>query len=848
MNAVSRLPSRTVLSLPTHITLERAGRIVMRAACISIALALCACVAPAGAQAVAQRYDLNIPRQSLDAALKEFAHQTGLQVARFSDTVDGSMLVGPVAGDFSVEQALHELLQPGGLSYQLVNDTTIAVVTPRQETQSALGVARPVRKFARFDDARWRLAQANTSAQPTGAPSANTDTGVASASKPIALEEVIVTAQKREQRSIDVPLSLAALSGETLERAGIDTLLEMSHAVPGLVVSDAGGGFIRYYVRGVGNVYGSPSTTLVGVYLDEADVTGSASSQLDLRANDIERVEVLKGPQGTLYGAGSSGGTIRFITRDPQLDRFSAQGDVDVYATDGGDMSQAVSAVLNVPLVEDVLGLRMVGNFSDLGGWVDQPAAGRSDINNQDLREVRLKSLWKPIEDLTVKGMVYLHRNEGDGIASSTDADYQLDAATDPARRLPFTTDFDIYNLTATYEFPAVTVLSSSTYVDNSARHSLSQKYALAPPPAPLFEVLSSNNTTDTRVFTQEIRLNGEAGRVDWTAGVFYKGVSYRNRNLIELSQGDLNFGSIPLFGEENSKSGSLFGDVSYALTERAEIGAGIRYFTDDLKSFDGATRRDGSFHSVDPRLYFSYGFTPDVRVYVSAAEGFRSGGFNSENGELTTFDPEKVRSYEVGLKASLLERRLSLETALFLSDYEDIQMFRLDASNLGSVDNGGDARVKGIDVALDWQMTERLLVQVSGNYTDTEVISLAPGVAAVIKGDPVDYTTDYAATVAGTYSFSWAAELPGFVRVDYNRLGPSHVTDRSIPEPILYKSAVNDLLNARIGLQWNQWSIELYGANLNNEDRLQDPNGGFGFGTRPRPRTIGVRFGGSFE
>lgn len=816
----------------------------MRATCLSIALALSAAIVPAGAQAIAQHYDLNIPRQSLDAALKDLAHQTGLQIARFTDTVDGSMIVGPVAGDLSAEQALRELLKPGGLSYRVVNETTIAVVTPRQETQSALHGTSNRNDAVRVDDAPWRLAQANTPAQSTGGRGASPSEG----SESVALEEVVVTAQKREQRLIDVPLSVAALSGETLERAGIDTLVDVSHAVPGLVVSDAGGGFIRYYVRGVGNVYGSSSTSLVGVYLDEADVTGSATTQLDLRANDIERVEVLKGPQGTLYGAGSSGGTIRFITRDPELDRFTAKGDVDVYATDGGDMSQAVSAVVNVPVVEDVLGLRVVGNFSDLGGWVDQPAAGRSDINNQELREVRVKGLWKPFDELTVKGLVYLHRNEGDGIASSTDADYQLDAATDPTRRLPFATDFDIYNLTATYEFPALTLLSSSTYVDNSARLSLSQKYATEPPPAPIFEVLSSNNTTDTQVFTQEIRLNGDAGRIDWTAGVFYKDVSYRNRNLLELSQGDVYLGAIPLFGKEKSKSGSLFGDVSYALTDRAEIGAGIRYFSDDLESFDGFSRRDGSFHSVDPRLYFSYGFTPDVRVYVSAAEGFRSGGFNSENGELTTFDPEKVRSYELGLKASLLDRRLSLETALFLSNYEDIQMFRLDASNLGSIDNGGDARVKGIDVALDWQMTERLLLELSGNYTDTDVVSLAPGVAAVVKGDSVDYTTDYAGTLAGTYSFSWAAEMPGFFRVDYNRLGPSHITDRSIPEPILYKSEVNDFLNARIGLQWNQWSIELYGANLNNEDRLQDPNGGFGFGTRPRPRTIGIRLGGNFE
>lgn len=814
----------------------------MRAACLSIALALCAVIVPVSAQAIAQRYELNIPRQPLEAAIKDFAYQTGLQIARFSDRIDGSMLVGPLSGGYSAEQALQQLLQPGGLTYKIVNDTTIAILdrNPPQRSSSDRDRLRSFNDNDAFaDEGRLRLAQG---ASGPGATARQTETEVST------LEEVIVTAQKRMQRLIDVPLSVVALSGETLERAGVDTLLDMSHAVPGLVVSDAGGGFIRYFIRGIGNVYGSPSTTLVGVYLDEADVTSSASSQLDLRTQDVERVEVLKGPQGTLYGAGSSGGTVRFITRDPQLDRFAASGDVDMYFTDDGDSSQAVSAVLNAPVVQDVLGLRIVGNFGDIGGWVDQPAAGRKDTNNQELREVRVKGLWKPSEELTFKGLVYVHRNEGDGIASSTDRDYQLDAATDPTRHLPFTSDFDVYNLTATYEFPALTLLSSSTYVDNSVNLSLSQKYALEPPPAPLFEALSNGNSTDTKVFTQELRLNGQGDSVNWTAGAFYKDVSYRNRNLLELSIGDVNLGTIPLFGAETSKSGSLFGDVSYQLTERAEIGAGVRYFEDELQSFDGANRRDGNFHSVDPRVYFSYGFTPDVRLYVSAADGFRSGGFNTENGELTTFDPEKVRSYELGLKASLLERRLSLEGAVFYSNYDDIQMFRLDSSNLGSVDNGGDARVRGIDAAVDWQATEQLRVQLSGNISDSEIVSLAPGVLAVLEGDPIDYSTDYAVNAAGTYSFTWAASLPGFVRLDYSRIGPSHVTDRSIPVPILYESEVNDFVNARIGLQWNRWSIELYGLNLTNEYRLQDPNGGYGFGARPRPRTIGIRIGGGFE
>ncbi len=785
---------------------------------------------------------LSIPAQPMPQALDDFARQTGMQVVFATEDIAGGITAPRVIGTYRPEEALQRLLADSGLEFEFINDRTVAV----RGKAKADGKVTDAGTAGAGATTLMRLAQA----EPSPAAAQSPDTATPGEEQ---LEEVMVTAQKRTQRKIDVPLSVSSLSGETLERAGIDTLLDLGHAVPGLVVSDAGGGFMRYYVRGIGNAYGTSSTSLVGVYLDEADVTGTSTSQLDLRTLDIERVEVLKGPQGTLYGAGSSGGTVRFITRDPQLDRFTASGDVDFYTTRHGASSRAASAVLNMPVVEDVFGLRLVANYGDLGGWVDQPAAGRSNVNNQDLREMRVKGLWKATDALSLKGTIYLHRDEGDGVASSTDADYVLMAGVDPTRTQPFSRDFDVYNLTASYDFPAATLLSSSTYVKSDADPTITQRYATSPPPDPLFEVYAQWNALESKIFTQELRLSSPsdgAGRFNWTAGVFYKNVDYTNDFTIDVGTSGVSYAVIPIFSTEHSKSGSVFGDLSYRLTERAEVGAGVRYFKDDLSSFDGVETRDAKFHSVDPRLYFSYGIAHDVRLYASAAEGFRSGGFNVENGLLSTFDPEKVRSYELGLKAAVPSRKLNFEAALFHSKYQDIQVFRLSANNVGTVDNGGDARVRGIDLGLEWQATARLLLGLSGNLTDSDYTSLASGVVAVIKGDPVDFSTDYAFSASATYSFDWSGGVPGFFRLDYSRLGPTNVTDRSISEstPILFRSEVNDLLNARIGARWKRWSLELYGANLTNENRLQDPNGGFGFGARPRPRTIGVQVGGHFD
>lgn len=823
-------------------SLDRGKGMFMRA--MVAVTAMCCSIAGLSMAAAADasiRKSVSIAAQGLGPALQTLAKEHQLHIVFIAEDVNRLTTRG-ASGDLTIDEALTRILSGTGLTYQFLEDDTVTILPLAKGGRAGRAAPRNRNNDTVSATGGEWLRVAQVVGQTASASGAAADSSVADTGTRI--EEVVVTAQKRTQRSIDVPLSITALSGEALERAGINTLKDLSYSVPSLVVSDSGSGFQRYFIRGIGNGYAS--TSLVGVYLDEADVTSNAISQLDLRAQDLERVEVLKGPQGTLYGAGSSGGTVRYITRDPQLDRFSAEGNIDLAFTRAGDASQSVSGVFNVPLVTDTLGLRIVGNYGNLGGWLDQPAAGRKDVNNQNLREVRTKLLWRPTEELTVKAMVYIHRNDGDAGTAGGDTHNNLIVPVDRARwPIGFSADFNLYNLTATYDFPTMSLLSTTTYMESPTTAVVGPVYAVEPPPVPLFEVLNYPDTRDSDGFSQEFRLSSRpGGRLNWTAGAFYKDLAIDYTTNIELGQGGVPLGGFSSESHETSKSSALFGDVSYAFTDRLEAGVGLRYFNDRrTSSSPGETDREGRFHSVDPRLYLSYAVAPDIRLYASVADGFRSGGFNSEGGRLTTFDPEKVRSYELGSKMSLLDRRLRAEVALFYSAYEDIQMFRLSPDNAtGAVDNGGTAHVKGVDWSFDWQATEHLVLEFGGNFTDAKVVKLLPGVVAVVKGDPIDFSTDYSVRVAGTYSFGWAAGLPGFARVDYSRIGPSHVTDRSIPVPILYESEINSLVNARLGLQWKRWSFEVYGSNLTDENRLQDPAGGFGFGSRPRPRTIGLQ------
>src|SRR6266404_5388193 len=317
--------ARLVLSPPKKLFLQRAGRDIVRVALLTMVLAVAAVAVPVSAQAVTQSYHLNIPRQPLDGALKDLAQQTGLQIARFSDTPGGSALVGPVTGDMSVGQALNSLLVSSGLTYRMVNDHTIAVVALTQGSttsrasnsgtstrQSSSPTPGDSQKEGKKDSSdAFRLAQANTGQASSTAEVANPKTPE---KKPEQLQEVVVTAEKRESTVQHTPISLTAVSGAEIQERGLVNLLELGQSIPGVSMRTSGPGQTEFEMRGMASTGGNSPT--VGFYLDDISLTAPATTSngkvvIDPNLYDLNRVEVLRGPQGTLYGSGSMGGTIK---------------------------------------------------------------------------------------------------------------------------------------------------------------------------------------------------------------------------------------------------------------------------------------------------------------------------------------------------------------------------------------------------------------------------------------------------------------------------------------------------------------------------------------------------------
>jgi len=673
---------------------------------------------------------------------------------------------------------------------------------------------------------------------------------------------IVVTAQKREQRLIDVPMAVAVLGGEDLEQRGIDTVQDLSFAVPGLTMREDGPGSYTIFLRGLANQSGSGA--LVSMYLDEAPLSLSGYDQLSPVPLDFARVEVLKGPQGTLYGQGSAGGTIRFVTNDPDASRFEGKIEGEVFDVASGEIGTKLSGVLNFPLVQDQLALRIAGAYEQGGGWIDQPEAGIKNGNGTELINVRAKLLWTPSDSFRAEGMVQIHRADTKLGMGYEEPDRTVDVGPDRSKvMIPKEFDFDIYNLELRYDMGFAELVSATTYIEHSHQY----PFTYIPRPGNYsYGIVEGNDDrwADADQFSQELRLTSSGGPFEWTLGAFYSkgdGKFLADYEYAYAPDGDLYEGggvlydNLYYFSKSSSKSYSLFADASYKLFDRLTIGAGIRYFKDKRTSLieyapgTGAEQR-AKFDSVDPRVYVSYQYSDNGSIYANVAKGFRSGGFNAA--PFAPYDPEKVYTYEIGTKGMTSDGAFSYDIAAFFTKYKDMVRRRLvivEGQYLSESSNIGEVEVKGIELGAAVRPTTGLTFTASAAYLDSEIVATAATDQVNIAGDRTDYTPKFSITLGANYEFDWAADVPGFVRVDYSYRDKVTYIDRSSFLPSVLPQTSDDigLLNARIGATFGMVGVELYGQNIANVNKAIDPYQGWANSNRTRPRVIGIKGSVSF-
>lgn len=701
----------------------------------------------------------------------------------------------------------------------------------------------------------------DVSAAEVGAPALSQPDSDSNRSDEGQLQQIVVTAQKRTELIQNVPISIVAIGSDDLRKQNITSVDDLGLVVPGLVVQDDGTQR-RITLRGVGNLSAQDYGSMVGVYLDDADVTSTGSAQLNLGIYDLQRVEVLRGPQGTLYGDGSMGGTVRFITNSPVLNAFQMQADVASMWTVDGAPSQRVQSVLNLPLVTDKLALRIAGQFNHDGGWMDQPAAMLKDINYEDTTDVRAELLWQPTEQLAVQLTKEFHRNTGVPDLGE-DANGNFTFPLDIPLQNQTTEKFDLNNLKIKYDFGFATLTSTTTYFYQSsyATNIGNDFYFDGPPQTTPPEVSYDAWKLQTENgLNDELRLgSNSSGPWQYTMGLFYRKFSYTNYDdagyfgiptpgmiLPPVGSGDFSHAFGPV-----SKSWSIYGDTSYALADRLTLGVGARFYHDDEQLVrTGRATQSGSFQSSDPRFYAVFKINDKANIYASAAKGFRSGGFNNALG-YPPFQPEYVWTYELGTKLSLLDHRLTIDTDIFYSNYKNYVITGLNPNAIQEdiFQNAGNAVIKGIETQIQWRVADDWTLALNGDYMDTyfTTINLVPGSSAYAVGDNLDFTPKYQGVASVERDFKWLGRTT-FARLDYQIQGESTFRNRSIGPWYFSESNVIHMLNLAAGVDWNDnLRLGIFAQNLLNDRGFTTPIVIEQSADRARPLTFGVNFGVKF-
>jgi iron complex outermembrane receptor protein len=697
------------------------------------------------------------------------------------------------------------------------------------------------------------------------------------------LAEIVVTAQRFTSTVQNTPISISAVTGDQLDAAGITSIEELSHEIPGLSMRTAGPGQTEYEARGLASSGGSSPT--VGFYLDDIPLTPPSTSQtgklvIDPNLYDIDRIELLRGPQGTLYGSGSMGGTVRVITNQPKLGSFEGSVQGTLSDTEGGSGNGGGSFMLNVPL-GDTLAIRVVGTDSYRSGWIDRvvlnpfPAdtsAGRGnvlaapvqtvvhDVNTQSVDGVRGSILFKPNDDLSIVGTVFYQHMSMGGYDEFDNPPGPAYLSTYVPYNLgePIRDWVHLYSLTSTQNLGFADLTSTSGYFQRhesqtqNASESISLDTGVYPYfPAPYSEI------DLTRQFSEELRLVSKGdGALHWVGGAFYSDdtsdwdeIGTGGGPFLALQpngityQGDLNY---------RVRQYALFGNASYKITDQWKFEAGLRWYRYQSRSGNW----DTGFYSAptvgpvpiyeisdsgfNPRFDLSYAPNGDLTTYISASKGYRPGGPAGPNypsfcggGQTPPYEPDTVWNYEIGEKAKLFDNWLTINSDFYYIKWDRVQeTVTIPICGYTYEANAGDGRSFGPELEITAKLSANWSVQASGSYTDAKINQPSPQfVASVLSvavpgGIPGCPSLHDCSSIpilnvpkdAASLALIYSTQILGTYQLT-GRVSDAFVGtayDQAYAFGIRLPSY--NIANARLGLGNGKWNATLFVDNLTNK------------------------------
>lgn len=814
---------------------------------------------------------------------------------------------------------------------------------------------------------------AGAAAAQSGAPadqpavSAEADAAAQQEEQGARLEEIVVTASKRTESLQDVAISIRSLSGEEISKSGAQTFQDIVGKVPALSARSAGPGRQKLTLRGISSSAGVAPT--VGFYIDEAPLAPSSSASnssfqqtvMDPNLFDLARIEVLRGPQGTLYGSSSMGGTVKLVTNIPNVREFEGKANGQLSSTKDGGLNWEINGLVNIPIVQDVVALRLIGTYIENEGYIDRlvgnydatgaingplpsdvilpnrelPAGQEpvryEDVNNEKTRSIRALLRIEPTSDIYIQPSIFWQKTNQDGKPN-----YDSIPGTREQRRSqdvaePFQDEFIMANLTAEWDAGPVSLLSTTTYVDRDLDNvedltdvisyffgysqspddlpaqrritGTGQIWALDGPPFPAtVQSIASPAFETVRIkdFTQEFRLTSDSGgRFRWIAGLYFKHLKtasgyelvipgYRETfPAYDIILGNVFGNNFALVQNDSEyKEYAAFGEANFDILDRLTLTLGARAFkyetefartTQGLffgRPTPGTVISEASAQGINPKLSIAYDVTDDVKLYATAARGYRPGATNTPvpagrcdadlaNLGLTEapeeFGPDKLWNYELGAKTRLLNRRVTLNAAAYQIIWKDIQQkVTLPTCGASYSDNVGSARSRGVEVELNALVTEAFEVSagVSYNKASFSKDSLAAGVR---EGDDLLDAPRWTLNLTGEYTLGRVAGGDIYIRGAWSYVDDSLDTlDQTssatgIRTPGIRKKSY-DIADFRIGYSSDQWEGSIFilnafdeQAELTKTDTLGQLHPLYFRIATNRPRTIGLSISRNF-
>ena len=847
----------------------------------------------------ARMYQLNLPEQTVAAALTSLSEQTDIQVLFPYDIATQHRIV-PLVGSYQLQHALERLLHNTGLHGGLTDSgvITISRIGSNVEiNQNGKGKRMNTNKRKTLLATFVALFASGATVQAN----AQNEFGESARAQNV-LDEIIVTATKREESVQDAALSITAISSDVIDKKGFVGMMDYLRITPGVSMINLGAG--RKNAVTIRGITASPEAEdgSVGVYFGEVPLTASNIGSNfdfgspDLKLVDVERVEVLRGPQGTLYGSGSMAGTVRIVPIQPNMFENEAKFSTGYSNTgEGGSDNYHLNGMVNVPLIEDKLSIRMIGYKFENSGYIQNIAAssdgffpelvrsyGGITINEDGLAGDettggRVSVKWQPVDNLRATLSHIRQESQQLGqpdVELSLGAYQQARGQTTQFVKNGNESEVEITNLEAAYTFNGFEVLSSTSWMDSRALYGRDITNIGFPS--------DQQTQSDVDVFVEELRLTSSLeGPTQFLIGMYYEDITWNNHSLFNWSGApDQNFlmSSAVLLGAFEQRYAveqkAVFGEISYDIGEALKFTLGGRWFEYDktemqlddnspvffIPEFDLDSSENGSSYKAN----LTYTPTDDALMYAQWSEGFRLGkpisplGSRCDpdgNNDLIAADGRLVKnaekiesdtidSYEIGGKFSLLENRMTINASIFHIDWNGIPISITDASaSCTAVQNAGEAQSQGVEVESSFLVTDLIKMDLSLSYLNAELTEDAGILGS--EGDRLPSTPNFSANLSIQKDFELQG-YPAFLRGDYSYVGGFYNNlQQSGTEAGNYNQ-----VNVKAGMSINQVDIDVFVNNLTNSDDLtwvQFAVSSDGRAHRLRPRTIGINFTHTF-